>query len=511
MPQINYLSVKKDVPATGYWDHTYLNDVLADIVSEGDREVVVIPGAYQWDVVDQINVELAKWDKILVIITSDEEGKFDIQKLKHPDMIVYTQYGNGGRMFPLGYAPGTRETLKELGPLEKNVDWFFAGQITHYRRKLLDEQLRKLHKTGDQLVATDGFAKGIPQKLYLQALTKAKAAPCAPGPMSVDSFRMYEALEAGCVPIADDTSPLRSYPDQYWYRLFGNVPFPVFNDYTKLPVFIEYVAKSEDINNQVFAWWINRKHQFKSRLKEHLGVPDYDMAVVVPVSPIPSHPDTSILEETISTIRVHTNAPILLTFDGVREEQEDQKANYREFIRKILWKCNFEYENVLPIIFDEHVHQSGMMKVVLANISVPYLLYVEQDCPLTPDWSIPLDELKKRIASGESNLIRFHFESFIPEPHEHLMIGEPSNNLQKTIQWSQRPHLASTDYYRSIMASFFTDESKTFIEDRMHGIIQTNPWEEHKLHIYHPVGSIKRSYHLDGRAGAEKYDDRLIY
>jgi hypothetical protein len=30
-------------------------------------------------------------------------------------------------------------------------------------------------------------------------------------------------------------------------------------------------------------------------------------------------------------------------------------------------------------------------------------------------------------------------------------------------------------------------------------------WESHKLWIYHPEGSIKRSYHLDGRQGTRKY------
>jgi hypothetical protein len=48
-------------------------------------------------------------------------------------------------------------------------------------------------------------------------------------------------------------------------------------------------------------------------------------------------------------------------------------------------------------------------------------------------------------------------------------------------------------------------DEKTFIEDKFHGVVQDDGWDKHKLWIYHPEGSIKRSYHLDGRAGTRKF------
>ena len=42
------------------------------------------------------------------------------------------------------------------------------------------------------------------------------------------------------------------------------------------------------------------------------------ITIIVPVSPIASHPDTAILAETIESIRYHhPTAEIFLTFDGV--------------------------------------------------------------------------------------------------------------------------------------------------------------------------------------------------
>jgi hypothetical protein len=195
--------------------------------------------------------------------------------------------------------------------------------------------------------------------------------------------------------------------------------------------------------------------------------------------------------------------------DGVRDEQENMEENYNKFIDKFLWKCNFEYKKVLPVLFPKHYHQSGMMKYVLPEIKCPFILYVEQDTPLTQD-PIEWDKLKEKIRSGESNLIRFHFEAFIPECHKYLMIGEPKDGLQATKQWSQRPHLASTDFYRAVM-KLFSDHADCFIEDFVHGQLQSGDWEKWRVHIYHPEGNIKRSYHTDGRAGGHKFDDVQVW
>jgi hypothetical protein len=79
----------------------------------------------------------------------------------------------------------------------------------------------------------------------------------------------------------------------------------------------------------------------------------------------------------------------------------------------------------------------------------------------------------------------------------------------KTNHWSQRPHLSLTKYYRETVLPF--SDEKTFIEDRFHGKVQDDLWNKHRLWIYHPEGSIKRSYHLDGREGTRKFtvDDEV--
>ena len=228
-----------------------------------------------------------------------------------------------------------------------------------------------------------------------------------------------------------------------------------------------------------------------------------DVTIIVVTSVLPSHPDTTILDETIREVRMHfPKNEIILQIDGLREERLNRKADYDEFKNRVLWKCLHEWKNVLPIVFDEHSHQTTMMKKTIGLIQTSTMLYVEGDAPITGDRNIDWQQCLDMLEFGKANTIMFHFEASIPEDHKHLMLSKKGNFL-KTIQWSQRPHLSLVDYYREEVLR--VSDEKTFIEDKFHGVVQDDGWFKHKLWIYHPEGDIKRSYHLDGRAGTKKF------
>lgn len=246
------------------------------------------------------------------------------------------------------------------------------------------------------------------------------------------------------------------------------------------------------------------------------------ITVVIPASPIKSHPDTAVLEETLESVRHHLpDAEIILTFDGIRAEQEHRRPDYDEHIRRILWMADHKYHQVLPLLFPDHMHQTGMLRDALAEVTTPLILYVEQDTPLVTDRPINWTDIAKFIASGESNLVRFHHEAVIPQEHQHMMHGREGTSILpyiRTSQWSQRPHLASVAYYRRILGSHFTPEAKCFIEDKMHSVLSEAfvldgeaGWLQHRVHIYAPTDNLRYTYHTDGRQGEAKYDDTQVF
>jgi hypothetical protein len=241
-----------------------------------------------------------------------------------------------------------------------------------------------------------------------------------------------------------------------------------------------------------------------------------DITVVLVTSVIPSHPETYIVEETIKSIRHHLpDSEIILQIDGLREEQAHRKEQYDEYKTRMLWKCLHEYENVLPIIFQEHSHQSTMMKQTIDLINTPLMVYIEGDTPLVIDEMIDWTACIDLIDSGKANTVRFYHEAVVPEVHNWLMLDIVGDFLE-TVQWSQRPHLSKVSYYKEIVLADMPE--KTFIEDYMHSVAyeeyiipwrnnkSREGWEKHKLWIYYPSQTnSKRSYHTDGRQGLKKF------
>lgn len=235
----------------------------------------------------------------------------------------------------------------------------------------------------------------------------------------------------------------------------------------------------------------------------------------MPTSAIPAHPDTTILETTVASVRHHLpDAEIMLTFDGLGVDNYHRHDDYEEYIRRALWLADHGgWGAVCPWVFTEHQHQSGMMQHVLDEIHTPLLLYVEHDTPLITDEPIDFAAASEFLLGGRGDLLRFHHEAVIPGEHLHMMHhGYWSHcGVIRTSQWSQRPHLATTAFYDRILACHFSWGDKAFIEDRMHSVVDSAyrrfgmaGWQQYRLHIYDPGnGNLKRSYHLDGRRSGE--------
>lgn len=235
-----------------------------------------------------------------------------------------------------------------------------------------------------------------------------------------------------------------------------------------------------------------------------------NITAIIPISPMPSHPDTYVLDEVIKSVRDRLpDIEIILMFDGVSPTLLHLKEKYEEYTQIMLHKSNFEETNIIPIVFDKHQHQSLMLKEALKLVRTPQILWLEQDTPLHN--TIPFKELSEVIETGYANVIRFHFEAEIHPEHEYLMLDQSPIDILgqpflRTRQWSGRPHLASTKWYREIADKYFDDKPR-FIEHILYGIIVDGNYDEFRLHIYAPNGTLVTSKHLDGRRyGAEKYD-----
>jgi hypothetical protein len=367
-------------------------------------------------------------------------------------------------------------------------------------------------------VPSPGFTQGLAHREYAALLASAEVVPCPAGPESVDSFRVWESLEAGCVPVVDGKRPGVADRGLWGKVLGGRVPFPIVDEWTEFPPALPDRVR-------VSAWWQGWKRQFCQRIgatiRELSGIQPVpqSVTVVIPTSPIASHPDTGIFEETLASVRYwFPDAEVIVTCDGVRPEQEHYRDRYEKYLANLTWLAGRD-GRVLPVVHDEHLHQAEMLRRALPLVESPLVLFVEHDTPLVTDEPIDWESVQAAVLSGEVDLVRFHYESGVHPEHEHLMLDDKPRDvagapLLRTVQWSQRPHLAATGFYRRLLEQEFRAGYVGMVEDLMHGVVHNAwrefglaGWDRYRLAMYAPEGNIKRSLHLDGRGDDPKWPE----
>jgi len=175
-----------------------------------------------------------------------------------------------------GFHRDTPRLCEAFWSVDRPVDVFYSGQINHERRQKMMEMLTddidmkngagavcvsyKLQwNYSMDVIATEGFSQGYHRAEYLQRMCRSKVALCPSGPRTPDSFRVYEALEAGCVPIVDGHCPAYSEAG-YWDLVAPGAPFPIIDDWADLPdLLAETLAGWPDNAAACRDWWTTYK------------------------------------------------------------------------------------------------------------------------------------------------------------------------------------------------------------------------------------------------------------
>lgn len=286
---------KPEILDRGYWDQGLLEDLFKkpqelvyehvyDVseVPEGQGAVFIINGRTHVEDTAKINADIAKLRWVLFIETGDEEASFPWREIKHPIMRVWimlprmNQHDDVSFHLPNGYRPTTHKLLQEIGPQPRQFDWFFAGQVNHDRRQQCVAELKYLVDSQEcpngVLSPTTHFGEEkIDYKTYLTGLARSKIALCPSGVESPDNFRLYEALEAGCLPVVDAFAT-NNQSLGFWEYLFGDdLPFPVVKYWDELPKLMpKLLADYPNNANKVFAWWQQKKRDMLYKLQDDI-------------------------------------------------------------------------------------------------------------------------------------------------------------------------------------------------------------------------------------------------
>ena len=159
--------------------------------------------------------------KMFLIHLGDESGAYDSSLIYNKFNYVWrafcsNRYFNNKKVscLPIGYKSGTL-FKKEI--VERKYKWAFLGTPHKSSRHDLLFQLSDIepsffHKTkkfNEKIIDVSEMS---------EILTSTKFIPCPNGFFHPETYRLYEALECGCIPIVENAY-------KYYDRLFPNNPF----------------------------------------------------------------------------------------------------------------------------------------------------------------------------------------------------------------------------------------------------------------------------------------------
>lgn len=264
---------------TQQWDQTMVLDLLNNELYPTSLEfkhwtgyptgaegcILIIPGRYWAKQGNHISESLSRYKWVLALRTSDEEDLFDPYRVYHPNIKWWVQTPRvakdytGARAFGVGYTPHFKHL--PLQAPEKRIQVFLSAQNTHTRRAACFDAYRQRTFADSHIQATSGFTQGLTQDKYRAAMLQTRVAPAPSGAESPDSFRVWEALQAHAIPIADDLSPTHDSAG-YWNLVCPGAPFPVLQDAENYIGYTMDLLKAwPTIGNDVAAWWCTYKRR----------------------------------------------------------------------------------------------------------------------------------------------------------------------------------------------------------------------------------------------------------
>lgn len=218
----------------------------------------------------------------ILIWSGDQTAAVPLYMLKYFDIIFKTHL-DGDRdiekyyHLPLGYTKNLIEqpVIKKIKNRKYNI--FYSGNLNQNRFKLYKDlanisfinnrlfkkvfysrfnivfpkTINKYEKSFIQF--TDGFAKGLNAGLYSEYMYNSKITINPPGFLRNETFRHYESLKVGAIPIS---LPL---PNNYFYR---GAPFEIIQSWKELDKRVKYLLSNpsymDDKQNSVVSWWNNK-------------------------------------------------------------------------------------------------------------------------------------------------------------------------------------------------------------------------------------------------------------
>ena len=166
---------------------------------------------------------------------------------------------------PLGYTNELKGTGLFRPSSSRRQLWSFAGNLTPARRTMIKEFETITPNRCLTYGNADALTAALTKDEYRSMLSDSVFCPCPMGNVVMETYRLYEALEMGCIPLIDR----RPFMD-YYRKLMPDQKIPSFATWSKASQFVQNTIKSDTavdvLQQEVYGWWIEHKLYLQKRL-----------------------------------------------------------------------------------------------------------------------------------------------------------------------------------------------------------------------------------------------------
>jgi len=262
------------------WEEDWLNELLRDFditnVDDLTHEIFIDNGIVVMNSGNAKDVEYfkklrARNYKYGVIVLSDERYDAATDFYEYAEFVFRNYWHKkfapqkNVHFFPLGYKSGFWRKCSRQVKAAQNREyvWSFAGQLTQKpTRQAMIRSMKRISKYHLHEIFKWADPKSLPVDAYQALLLNTIFVPCPTGWCNLDSFRVYEALECGCIPIVEKK------PLDYFSLYFGKHPFLVVDSWDQAPGFINALlanpAQLESYRMVCHQWWLDYKEKSRA-------------------------------------------------------------------------------------------------------------------------------------------------------------------------------------------------------------------------------------------------------
>lgn len=218
---------------------------------------------------EQVRDYLVQFKKAIVILASDEDSFWDWKSVIPSHFTVWTQYYYQNKQeikerLLLGFTTRLKDVV--LDKTQPRIyGCSFVGQTQNPFRQNCVEALRKYPNHFIKIADGFGGVNGLEYQDYVNILCQSKVVLCPSGSMCTDSFRIYEALECGALPIVEPRSPRDEKHFNYWKEVDASI-LPCVRDWNDIFFILNDEKFIEQRTKECIEWWADYKQKLQHKL-----------------------------------------------------------------------------------------------------------------------------------------------------------------------------------------------------------------------------------------------------